>query len=367
MILILKPTLACNLSCKYCYLSESSKISNKFDVQFAKSILQQANSSLLYNKKRKIKILWHGGEPLLWGIQNYREIFSFIEKEFDGYDYTISIQTNLSLINEEFIDLFIKYKVSVGCSLDGPKEIHDSQRIATNGTGTFDIIMSKIDLCKRKGLHLGCIVVGTKKHIGKIPLLYQFMCDNNIGFKFNPIFSAGEAQKNIDEYGLTPDEYATMSIELFDLWFYDSTHKVSNSIFVDIASSLISQKNCSHCLFNKNCQENILAVSPNGDVVPCGRFCDDGLIKHAYGNLHSESLESIIHKLKSSEIYGRYNYIKESSCNKCHFFDICYGGCLYDGYAKTGDFKSKTFLCSAYQKIFSHISKRLQEKNLLIS
>ncbi|GHU64313.1 radical SAM/SPASM domain-containing protein [Bacteroidia bacterium] len=364
MILILKPTLACNISCKYCYLSAESKTSNKFDVKFAKSVLQQVKDILAPNKKRRLKILWHGGEPLLWGIKNYTEIFAYIEKEFERYNYSISIQTNLSLINEDFIDLFLKYKVSVGCSLDGPKEIHDTQRVTRKGEGTFDLIMEKGELCREKGLKLGCIVVGTKKHIGKIPLLYKFMCDNNIGFKFNPIFNAGEAKKNIDNYGLTLDEYATMAIELFDLWFYDNKNKINNSVFADIASGLISKKT-SHCLFDKNCQDNILAIAPNGDVVPCGRFCDDGLKQYAYGNLHTENLNSILKKIKISDIYNRYKCIEESSCSKCEFFAICNGGCLYDGFAKTGDFKSKTFLCSAYKKIYSHISNRLKEEKLL--
>jgi uncharacterized protein len=224
--------------------------------------------------------------------------------------------------------------------------------------------MEKIKLCREKGLKLGCITVGTKKHISKILLLYQFMCENNIGFKFNPIFNAGEAKKNIDNYGLTPDEYSKMVIELFDLWFYDSKNRVNNSVFVDIASGLISKKT-SHCLFNKNCQDNIIAIAPNGDVVPCGRFCDDGLKQYAYGNLHLESLNTILQKIKSSEIYNRSKYIEQSSCSKCEFFTICNGGCLYDGFTKTGNFKTKTFLCSAYKKIFSHISNRLKEEKLL--
>jgi uncharacterized protein len=345
-------------------LSEESKTSNKFDVEFAKSVLQQVKEILSSNKRKRLKILWHGGEPLLWGIKNYAEIFAFIKKEFEGYNYTISIQTNLLLINEEYIDLFLKYKVSVGCSLDGQKEIHDAQRVTHKGEGTFDLLMKKIELCMQKGLKLGCIVVGTKKHVGKIPLLYKFMCDNNIGFKFNPIFDAGEAKKNIDNYGLTSDEYAIMAIELFDLWFYDNKNKVNNSIFADMASALISKKT-SHCLFDKNCQDNIIAISPNGDVVPCGRFCDNGLKEYAYGNLHMESLVSILAKRKISEIYNRCKYIQESSCGKCEFCTICNGGCLYDGFTKTGDFKSKTFLCSAYKKIFSHIYNRLKENNLL--
>jgi len=363
MILILKPTLACNLSCKYCYLSEESKTSKLFDIEFAKSVLQQAKNVLLADKKRRLKILWHGGEPLLWGIKNYTEIFEFIETEFDGYNYHISIQTNLSLLNDEFIDLFLKYKVGVGCSLDGPKEIHDSQRVTSTGKGTFDTIIKNIELCKKKGLKIGCIVVGTKKHINKIPQLYQFLCENNIDFKFNPIFNGGEAKKHIDEYGLTPNEYATMFTELFDLWFFDNANRLKNAVFVDIASSLISKKGCTHCAFNKNCQHSILAISSNGDVVPCGRFCDEELKKYTYGNLHTESLETIWKKIELSDTYKRFEHITNSKCNECDFFNVCYGGCLYDGYVKTGDFKSKSFLCSAYKKIFSHINNRLKDIN----
>ncbi len=366
MIIILKPTLLCNLSCKYCYLSEESKTSNKFDVEFAKSVLQQVKDILQDNKKQRIKILWHGGEPLLWGMENYERIFAYIGSEFEGYNYTISMQTNLSLINEEFIDLFRKHNVRVSCSLDGPKEIHNSQRVTRNGEGTFDLIMEKIKLCKDKGLNLGCIAVGTKKHIGEISMLYKFMSDNKIGFKFNPIFNAGEAKKNIDNYGLTLDEYAAMVVELFDLWFYDKNNKnkIINSVFIDIASALISKKT-SHCLFAKNCQDNILAISPNGDVVPCGRFCDDSLKEYVYGNLHTERLDSVMNKMKLTDMYNRSKYIENSGCNKCEFFAICNGGCLYDGFAKTGDFRSKTFLCEAYKKIFSHISNKLKEEKLL--
>ena len=363
MILILKPTLNCNLRCKYCYLSECSKTSTAFDLHFAKSLLSQTRSLLSPNQK--IKILWHGGEPLLWGIDNYREIFQFIKDLFRSLNYIVSIQTNLTLINEDFIDLFIKYNVQVGTSLDGPKEIHDYQRTTINGEGTFDIVLNKIDLCRSKGLKVGCITVGTHKHIGRIKQLYQFMSEHQIGFKFNPIFNAGDAQKSIDELSITPSEYSDMAIELFDLWFYDNQHKISNSIFADIASSIISKKNCSHCLFSPNCQQHIIAVSPSGDVVPCGRFCDEGLIKFSYGNLYKEDLYTIISKIQNSDIYKRPEYIADSGCRLCKFYSICYGGCLYDGYTRSNNFKSKSFLCMAYKRIFEHISSRLKEIGII--
>jgi uncharacterized protein len=334
------------------------------DAGFAKSILRQIKECFLHNPKHRLSIIWHGGEPLLWGIENYKKIFAYMAQDFEGCKYKNSIQTNISLMNEEIIALFLKYNVHVSFSLDGPKGIHDLQRVNHNGEGTFDMIMEKIALCKEKKLSMGCIVVASKKHLGKIPELYQFMCDNNISFKFNPLFNAGEAKKNVDEYGLTPDEYAAMFIELFDLWFYDNEHKNYNKSFEEIASSLIT-KRTSGCLFGRNCQDSFLAISPNGDVVPCGRFCGNELIQYSYGNLHKESLEILLPKIRKSDIYNRYKYIEESSCGTCEYFEVCHGGCLHDGFIKSGDFKSKTFLCDAYKKIFAHISKRLKEKGML--
>lgn len=361
MTIIIKPTYACNFRCRYCYLSNDTKSSHEvFDINFAKKIILQIKEYLQNTRRRKLTVIWHGGEPLLWGIENYREIFAFMENELAGIDFKNSLQTNLSLISEEYVDLFLRYHVHIGFSLDGTNEIHDSQRVDISGKGTFDGIMEKVSLCKEKGLSVGCIVVGSKKHIGRIAELYRFMCDNKLSFKFNPLFNAGEAETNSDSYGITPDEYARMAIELFDLWYQDRTHRIRESNFVEIASNLATGK-VAGCMFGRNCQDNFLAISPTGDVMPCGRFCDIELQKYAYGNLHEESLSDILPRIKASEAYKRAEYIEQSSCKQCEYFDICHGGCLHDGFLKSGDFKSKTFLCSAYKKIFAYIDERLKE------
>jgi len=365
MVLLMHPTNSCNFSCRYCYLSEGTKTALNFmTVDFAKNVLHQVKDYLFQNKQQRIEILWHGGEPLLWGIENYEEILEFSKHEFCDFDYRTTMQTNLSLINERYIDLFLKYRVNLSFSIDGTKELHDDLRVTQNGEGTFDIIMNKVKLCREKGLHLGCIVVANRNHIGKIPELYKFMCDNKIGFKFNSLFNAGEAKKGISEFGLTPSEYAEIYIELFDLWFDDEKNKLHMSSFVDIAAGLISKK-VTGCTLGQNCQEQFLAISPQGDVVPCGRFCDEELIKYSYGNLNTESLESILQKRKNTDAYNRHKYIEASSCKKCKFFDICHGGCLHDGYINGGNFKTKTFLCESYKKILTHISKKLKEAEML--
>ena len=101
-----------------------------------------------------------------------------------------------------------------------------------------------------------------------------------------------------------------------------------------------------------------MAVSPAGDIFPCGRFCETDT-RYSYGNITDESLETIVKKIKKTEIYVRGKHIANSACSDCKYFQLCHGGCLHDGFLKSGDFKSKTFLCSAYQQIFNHIERRV--------
>lgn len=330
---------------------------------FAENIIGQVKEYMTKRRQKRVSFIWHGGEPLLWGVDNYTRIFSYMQRELKEIEYSNSIQTNLSLITEDYIDLFIKHNVHVGFSLDGTQTINDSQRVFPNGNGTFDVVMKNYALCVAKGLDVGCIVVATNFTKGRVAELYEFMSENKLSFKFNPLFSSGEAQNNDEDLGVTPDEYAYMAIELFDLWYNDSEATIKESNLEEIASNLISGKT-TYCIFGKNCQDNFFAISPTGDVFPCGRFCDESTSEFSYGNLHVESLTDILTRAKKSDCYSRYKYIEESSCRQCEYFDICHGGCLHDGYLRSGDFKSKTLLCSAYKKIFRHIKERLTDTGL---
>ena len=367
MVIILKPTYLCNFRCKYCYLSNKTKAhTNMFDIVFAKHVVLQFKEMLHATPQRKLTFIWHGGEPLLWGKKNYREILEFMKHELEEFDVHQSMQTNLSLVDEEYLDILTQYDVKIGFSLDGTKEIHDQQRVGAGESPTFDTIMGKLSLCHQWGMKPGCIVVGSRKHIGRIPELYQFMKKLHLNFKFNPLFISGEAEQNQNEYGITAQEYANMCIELFDLWFNDQDGKVTESNFVEIASNIATERTTG-CMFSCNCQDNFLAIAPTGDVMPCGRFCDDELLHYSYGNLHHETLQNILPRIKKNTIYKRFEYIANSECSICKWYCICHGGCLHDGFLRNGDFQSKTFLCSAYKLIFAHIEKRLKEVGIIDS
>lgn len=359
MTIIIKPTYNCNFRCKYCYLSNHTKNEGQImDISLAELFFAQLREYVDARNVKKITIIWHGGEPLLWGEENFRTIFEYIDSSFKDVQHKNAIQTNLSLMSESYIDLFKEHDVHIGFSLDGDKSINDSQRVYKGNRGTFDDIINKLELCRSAGLSIGCIVVGSKKHLGRIKELYSFLCENHLNFKFNPLFVSGEAKSHINEYGLTAMEYADMAIELFDLWYHDNENELVESNFVEIASNLLSGKT-SHCLFCRNCQDNFFAVSPNGDILPCGRFCDEEYKELSYGNISERSLFDILEGRKGYESYQRASFIEKSDCKKCEFYSICHGGCLHEGFLSSKDFKHKTFLCIAYKRIFKHIKQVL--------
>ncbi|MDE6543138.1 MAG: radical SAM protein [Muribaculaceae bacterium] len=363
MTIIIKPTFNCNFRCSYCYLTHQVKSDNyMMPLSVAKGLVEKIVG--LSNKWRKVTFIWHGGEPLLWGIENYKAIFEYTENFKDKVLFYHSIQTNLSLISDEYIELFKKYNVRIGFSLDGPKEINDRYRKRIDGSGSFDTIIRNLYKCREAGLHVGTIMVASSAFKNCIPDLYRFIVEHKLNFKFNPLFLSGEAS-NCQDLSLTPFEYAKMSNELFDLWFFDKENHIKESTFIDIASAFLTRNlRTNGCIFSMNCQNNFLAISPRGDVFPCGRFCDTDT-KFSYGNINKEPLEIILKRRKESAQYKRAEYIAKSGCRKCEYYGLCHGGCLHDGFLRNGDFKSKTFLCSAYKQIFSHIERRLIESGLL--
>jgi|LSQX01.1.fsa_nt_gb uncharacterized protein len=353
MTFIIKPTHRCNFRCKYCYVEDILKNNDKdIEISDAKILIDKIVDYSILNCIKTICLLWHGGEPLLWGFNNFETILNYCSEKAKWVKFSHSIQTNLSLIDEAFISLFKFYKVRVGFSLDGPAWINDSIRVTTRSRGTSNIIEKKISLCKKHDLNIGAIAVATRFSISKIHEIYNYFNCLSVNFKLNPIFKSGEANSIYNIYGITPYEYAVAMISLFDLWTSDINSTIEITSLKEIASN-IAVGLPRACCFVENCQDSFTAISPNGDLYPCGRFCNNE--EFCFGNIFSDNLNVMI--LRKKIIFRKYRYEKlmNNDCNKCKYFTICNGGCLHDAYSGNNDILGKTNLCEAYKNIFNHI------------
>lgn len=193
MIFVIKVTHLCNMQCKYCYNQKLDKIDNIIDFVLLEEIIKWIGEFCKYSHIQKAEFVWHGGEPLLPGVEFYKIVNKLQRKYLNNIEYENGLQTNGTLFTPDFINHFKinKYKISV--SLDGDKLSNDEQRINSDGFGAFDIIMDNIALLRKEGVSIGISAVVHSQNYQRLIENYLFFkktkLNYNLVFDFNNTYS----------------------------------------------------------------------------------------------------------------------------------------------------------------------------------
>lgn len=355
MTIIAKVTHKCNLNCKYCCVGEGED----------GYIMSETTLSTLISTAsqycRDVTMIWHGGEPLVPGIDFYKKIV-YHQKRYPGCHFRNSIQTNGTLLTPELIRFFKQNNFHIGFSLDGCEMSHNLNRPYKGGAPSFDKILDSIRRVEKEyNRQCGAICIINRITAGYIKEIYDFAKTSKIMFKFNPQYRAGRAIINSD-LELSNDEIAQALIKLFDLWFDDSEQERAHiSQFVSFVQSITSinqghDGSAFDCGFGKKCQKRFIAVSPQGDIYPCGKFVDEEEFK--YGNIAEFNLDNYLTNTRRQEIL---NYSKNTgaACDSCRFKTMCNGGCPNNSFLFYGDLEHSNPFCDAYKTLFEHIENRL--------
>lgn len=356
---IIKPTHRCNLNCRYCF-NEDERNPTMNSSTLERVIDQSFQFCVNYSRKglsAAVDFIWHGGEPMLMGFDFYRKVVDLQEKYNEGVEYTNSIQTNGTLIDEGWAKFFSNKEFNVSISVDGPKSINDSCRVTHAGGGTFDLVMEKINILKSFNVPVGVCAVLSKKTKGNEILLYNFFTENQLPFELIPITYFGNAVKNHDELNLTSDELADIWIKIFDQWYVENDEKRSYCMdFVYRMASLVGGISVD-CIGCKNCSENNVSTDPNGFVYPCVAF--SAMPEWRYGNINNKDLASLMNgsvsnKIKNRELGGE--------CAACKWHKVCYGGCSSRALMFYKTINAKDYYCQSLYKIYEHIDALLKKK-----
>lgn len=299
--------------------------------------------------------IWHGGEPFLMGIDFFKlikDIQKFYSKR--GKIFSNSIQTNGSLIDEEFLGFIQKSNdFRIGTSLDGPKHIHDQTRIYKNGKGSFDKVMKGIKSIKTKISNLGggaiCVINST--NINHPKELYNFFSLNKINVKLNPLIKSGRAKENLVQLGINPKQYKNFLSSMLKI-YEESSKKEGETIidvepFMGILGNILTEKALG-CNYVSSCRDSFISIGPQGDLYPCGRF--DGAKEFWMGNIRSTNIEEAMNSRIHKQLKKR-NLESITECNKCNFGDICNSGCMHNAYCE-GDILGKDPYCESYKPLF---------------
>jgi len=294
----------------------------------------------------KVKIVFHGGEPLLLGQEWYGRALNFIT-ELVGDRANLSIQSNLWLLDRHYCQMFKSYSVSLGTSLDGPAWINDRQR----GKRYYRRTMKGINLAHRQGLHVGTICTFTSLSAPYYKEIFDFFEQRRLSFGIHTI--VGETNQKSQCLGLSLEEEGELLVNLFDL-YVDQTPSIRIKTFDSIAQS-ISQHRNGLCTFT-DCLGRYYAIGPEGYIYLCNRFA--GHPEWRLGHIEDNPNEEDLSQTKAWERLSSWQaWIVEVVCAECVHLDYCKGGCPYNAIAFTkGNFRDPK--CSAYKQLFGHIISR---------
>jgi uncharacterized protein len=351
LVVIVMPTKACNLACRYCYVTE--KPQSYMSKAMAEKVL--ANIFECVSPSSMTKIIWHGGEPLLAGLNFYRHVMAVQKAKYREYRIQNCVQTNGTLLSDEWIDFFLQESFGVGVSLDGPKTLHDANRRYTDGRTTFDRVLSNLQRARARGLEVGALAVITRYTIDREEELFQFFKELQVHITLNPVTIM--SAKVESEIGLTPAQFASIAVRLFDLWLYQDEPVIDVKFLHHVVNAILAGGNSRYCVFSPSCARGIIAIDPQGTVYSCDRFV--GTPEMALGSLTTMRLRDILRSTKRQRLLEPRDK-QITHCRNCRWADYCHGGCPHRAYTRYGTLVEPDFFCEAFQAIFEYASQRIR-------
>ncbi|WP_417163706.1 anaerobic sulfatase-maturation protein [Segatella sp.] len=370
LYVMLKPAGAhCNLACKYCYYLEKNKLyptaqrhlmSDEMLEQFTREYIEaQTMNQVLFT--------WHGGEPLLRSIDFYRKALSLQQKYAGGRRIDNVIQTNGTLLTDEWCEFFAQNHWLVGISIDGPQPYHDHYRLTAAGKPSWQKVMQGIKLLKKHGVEWNAMAVVNAYNVNHPLEFYRFFKENGCQFlQFTPIVErqtrhedgrtlASLADKNeipLSEASVTPEQWGYFLSAIFDEW----VRKDVGKIFVEIFDCTLANwmgVSPGICAYSKECG-HAGVMEHNGDVYSCDHFV---FPEYKLGNIRDHSLIDMLYGEQQQE----FSRLKHSSlprqCKECDMEFACHGECPKNRFMKDkyGD-SGLNYLCPGYYHYYQHVA-----------
>lgn len=370
LYVMLKPAGAhCNLACKYCYYLEKNKLyptaqrhlmSDEMLEQFTREYIEaQTMNQVLFT--------WHGGEPLLRSIDFYRKALSLQQKYAGGRCIDNIIQTNGTLLTDEWCEFFAQNHWLVGISIDGPQPYHDHYRLTAAGKPSWKKVMQGIKLLKKHGVEWNAMAVVNTYNANHPLEFYRFFKENGCQFlQFTPIVErltrhedgrtlaslADKDEISLSEASVAPEQWGYFLCAIFDEW----VRKDVGKIFVEIFDCTLANWmgiSPGICAYSKECG-HAGVMEHNGDVYSCDHFV---FPEYKLGNIRDHSLIDMLYGEQQQE----FSRLKHSSlprqCKECDMEFACHGECPKNRFMKDkyGD-SGLNYLCPGYYHYYQHVA-----------
>jgi uncharacterized protein len=338
------PSCACQAACSYCFGPHQGAVMDSSTARKTAEFVCRATQT---TGQRRISITFHGGEPLLAPIEIWTVLLQSITDGLPGVKIQWSMQSNLIALDHAKADLLRRYGVSVGTSIDGPREICDRVR----GQGYWERNRHGLALAREHGLDVGGIATIARETLGDFPRVAAFFAEQGLSMNLHP--ALGSLDHPDSCHALSPAEYAALLREAVELGRRESKTLHISTIGYFVRALMHGDPQV--CTF-KDCLGMFLAIDPAGYVYPCQRFC--GRPQLALGKIEDDPA-SLLESPVAHGIRARQDQVSER-CQDCEYLTVCRGGCYYNAVA-TGDGIVDP-MCQAYRATFDHVRQRLLDE-----
>ena len=347
MQIILKVTTACNLNCVYC--SEGDCEPKILPQEIFCKLVDELPSLLDFLKTKDAEFLFHGGEPMLYGRAGLKSLIDYAKKNLPAYNVKFLMQTNGTLIDDDWIEFFKAENISAGISLDGYPEIHDKNRRTKNDEPTAEKILNNLQKLRAAGLNAGTLMVFNSAENLDADKLFDFIKKYNLQPKIHSVIACGRAANRTDT-GKVYAAWIELMKKLFEKSLAEDTPQIIDPLN-EIFDAILGVSNMCECSFNGSCGTDFISVYPDGEVGFCGR--DNSARFFIYGNLQDKSLLELYNSANAEKIRARQDFLKNNDCKNCTDWKFCHGGCSFEAVNFFGTLEAKYPNCAARKKFLA--------------
>ena len=370
LYVMLKPAGAhCNLACKYCYYLEKNNLyQNSHRHLMSDETLEQFTREYIEAQTMpQVLFTWHGGEPLMRSIDFYKKALALQKKYAHGKQIDNVIQTNGTLLTDEWCEFFAKNHWLVGISIDGPQEYHDHYRVTPAGKPSWEKVMQGISLLKKHRVEWNAMAV-VNAYNAEHPLeFYHFFRDNGCQYlQFTPIVErltehedgrtlaslADDREIPLADASVTPQQWGNFLCTIFDDWVRHDVGKTFVEIFDCTLANWMGVLP-GICAYSKECG-HAGVMEHNGDVYSCDHFV---FPEYKLGNIREQSLIDMLYGEKQ-QVFSRLKHTSlPRQCKECDMEFACHGECPKNRFEKDkyGE-PGLNYLCQGYYQYYTHVA-----------
>lgn len=360
----------CNLACDYCYYLEKRHLYNdvRHDMTMNEHTLESFIRQYIQSQTQpQVLFTWHGGEPLMRPLAFYKKAMALQRQYAEGRIIDNCLQTNGTLLTDEWCRFFHENNWLIGISIDGPRELHDEYRRAPSGKPSFHKVLRGIELLEKHGVEWNVMGV-VNDYNADYPLeVYHFY--KSIGAKyiqFTPIVErllphtdgrhlaspTDDQSCELASYSVRPGQYAHFACSIFDEWVKQDVGNIYVQLFDSTLACWVGQPP-GLCTMVESCG-HAAVMEYNGDIYSCDHFV---FPEYRLGNIHSDTLTSLLYSSRQFAFGEAKHKALPPQCRECQWNFTCHGGCPKDRFVTTSDgHPHLNYLCQDYRHFFAHVA-----------